>query len=213
MRILGTLVVLGLAVTAFGVAPAAAQESGMTWAGSLYGGYAKIMENDDLLPVPGGSFGGRGNLFAMLDPVLGIGAELGYYSFGSEDYEIPTIERGELNFSAFQATAQAIARGARGSVRPFGTLGLGLYSLKGSNKGVELDAGNVPIPGSDFDNSETDSKFGVNLGGGVQFKPSASSISFGLEARWHTIFNGWINEDLEESALDVVTVMAGINFN
>jgi opacity protein-like surface antigen len=212
MRVLAGVLLIGLVVMAFAAAPAAAQESKLIWAGSLYGGYSKIMENDDVLPVPGGSFGGRGTLFAMLDPVMGIGAELGYYDFGSKD-ETNALFDGEVGYSAFQATAQGIARGVRGSVRPFGTLGLGLYSVKTSIKGVFLDDGGVPIPGSDFDESESNSKFGVNLGGGVQFKPSAGSIGFGIEARWHTVFNGWVNENLEDAGLDVLTVMAGINFN
>ena len=158
MRATATGLVLGLIVLAMAAAPAAAQDTGTVWTGSIYGGYAKIMESDnEPLPVPGGSFGGRGNLFAMLDPVLGVGGELGYYSFGSEDYEIPTIERGELSYSAFQATAQMIARGVRGSVRPFGTLGLGLYSRKASVDGVGLDDTGAPIPGTEFDDSESDS--------------------------------------------------------
>jgi opacity protein-like surface antigen len=203
MRKLGTLVVLGLVAMAFAAAPAAAQ--GITWAGSLYGGYAKIMESDnEPLPVPGGSFGVRGNAFAMLDPVLGVGAELGYYDFGSNDVSLDLGEGlvdASVGYSAFQATAQAIARGVRGSVRPFGTLGLGYYSRKAT------------LEASGYDASESDGKFGVNLGGGVQFKPSASSIGFGLEARWHSIFDGWVNKDLEESSLDIMTIMAGINFN
>ena len=204
MKILRTLVLVALVALVCGAAPAMAQSSGMTWAGSLYGGYAKIMESDnEPLPVPGGSFGVRGNVFAMLDPVLGVGAELGYHGFGSDDVQLDLGEPidAEFGYSAFQATAQGIARGTRGTVRPFGTLGLGLYSLRASLK-------------TEFgDESESESKFGVNLGGGIQIKPSASSISFGLEARWHTVFDGWINDDLEESALDVLTVMAGINFN
>lgn len=163
-----------------------------------------IMESDDEpLPVPGGSFGVRGNVFAMLDPVLGVGAELGYLGLGSDDVQIDVgeVTDAELGYSAFQATAQGIARGTRGTVRPFGTLGLGLYSVRASLK-------------TDFgDDSDSESKFGVNLGGGIQIKPSASSISFGLEARWHTVFDGWFNDDVEESALDVLTVMAEINFN
>jgi opacity protein-like surface antigen len=62
------------------------------------------------------------------------------------------------------------------------------------------------------DESESESKFGVNLGGGIQFKPSASSVSFGLEARWHTIFDGWATTD-GTAGLDVMTLMAGIHFN
>lgn len=199
MRRLVTLLALGTVAMALGVAPAAAQD--VIWAGSVYGGYAKMMESDgEPLPVPGGSIGVRGNLFAMIDPVLGVGAELGYHGFGSEDVVIATIP-GTLSYSALQATAQAIARGVRGSVRPYGTLGLGLYSVK-----VKAEAGGL-------EDSETDSKFGVNLGGGVQFRPSASMIGFGIEARWHTVFDGWVNEDLEDSALDIMTISAGINFN
>jgi opacity protein-like surface antigen len=176
--------------------PAAAQTP-MTWSGSLYAGYAKMQEDEDVAPVPGGSIGVRGNMFAMVSPAIGLGAELGWHNFGTEEFDDGLGGTSEFKASAIQATGQMRARAVTGTMRPYGTAGLGLYSLKG-----EVDG-----------ESETEGKFGFNLGAGVQFMPNpTSTMSFGLEARWHMIMDGWINEDLEESALDVITVMAGVNF-
>jgi opacity protein-like surface antigen len=183
--------------------PALAQtQTGMTWSGSLYGGYSKMQEDDEVAPVPGGSFGMRGNMFAMMSPVIGLGAELGYHGLGSETFDDGLGGTGEFSASAIQATAQIRARGVNGKMRPYGMGGLGLYSLKGK----------TDILGTET--SDTEGKFGFNLGAGLQFMPNpTNTMSFGLEARWHSVFDGWINEDGEEAALDMITLMAGVNFN
>ena len=105
--------------------------------------------------------------------------------------------------AAVAVSALALAPGIAstlkpGKMRPYGMGGLGMYSVKGEVDGT----------------GETESKFGFNLGGGLQFMPNpTSSMSFGLEARWHSVFDAWINEDGEDAALDMITLMAGINFN
>ena len=193
-KTVGLLALLGVAVM---IAPAMAQ-TGTTWSGSLYGGYSKMQEDDEVAPVPGGSFGIRGNAFMMMSPAIGLGAELGYHGLGSETFEILPGTNAEFSASAIQATGQIRARGTTGKMRPYGMGGLGLYSVKGEVDGT----------------SETESKFGFNLGAGLQFMPNpTSSMSFGLEARWHSVFDAWINEDGEDAALDMITLMAGINFN
>jgi opacity protein-like surface antigen len=192
-KTVGLLALLGIALMCM---PAAADP--MTWSGSLYGGYAKMQEDE----APGGSFGIRGNMFATMSPVIGLGAELGYHGFGTETYDIGGGETLDLSASTIQATAQMRARGVNGTVRPYGMFGLGMYSLK-----VTAETGGVEA-------SESEGKFGFNLGAGLQFMPNPTkTMSFGVEARWHSIMDGWINEDGEESALDAITLMAGVNFN
>src|SRR5262245_18584278 len=68
---------VALVIMVVGVAPAMAQ-NGMTWAGSIYAGFAKDTETG----APSGSIGFRGNMFAMVHPVLGIGPEVGYHFLG-----------------------------------------------------------------------------------------------------------------------------------
>ena len=160
-----------------------------TWSGSLYAGYAKMMETG----APNGSLGFRGNGFAMVDPVIGIGAEVGYSWLGTTN--LGTL--GDLKQSVYHATANIRARGVTGSMRPYGIGGLGLYGLHAS----------------DNSGSATTSKFGFNLGGGVQHRFPDSSTSLGIEARWHMVPKGVIDSGGKESALDMLTVTAGVDFN
>ena len=205
---------------ALGGAPALAQEGTSPWMGTIHAGYSKIMENEDdaVYSVPGGGLALHGNVFRMLDPVLGVGLELGYQHYGEEAFEIPSSgaleegQRGDAGFCSLHLSVQGIARGVRGTWRPYGTLGLGWYSLRATLSGQLLLPDGTPIPNSTFEDEGSESKFGANLGGGVLFKPSASSLGFSLEARWHTIFDGWATTD-GTAALDVMTLMAGIHFN
>jgi opacity protein-like surface antigen len=200
---------------AIGVAPAIAQ-SESPWMGTVYVGYSKIMENSDeaLYGVPGGGVAFHGNVFRMFDPVIGLGAEVGYQHYGEEAYVYQDTpgQDGDAGFSSVHFTAQAIARGTRGKIRPFGTLGLGYYSLRLTASGQLLDADGTPIPANYFEQTNSKGKFGMNLGGGVQFKLSESAVSFGVEARWHAIFDAWPAADGSTQGMDVMTLMAGVHF-
>lgn len=216
----GTAMMLAaVAGLAFGAATAAAEGAG-SWVGTVHAGYSKIMESKDaaLYAVPGGSFAAHGNLFRMLDPVLGVGLEVGYQHYGKEPFEIPSPgglepgQRGDASFSSVHLTAQGIARGVRGSWRPYGTLGLGLYSLRTSLSGQLLYPDGSPIPANNFSDKQTKGKFGVNLGGGLLFKPSPESVGLSVEARWQTVFDAWPTND-GMSGLDIMTVMVGVQFN
>ena len=103
---IGLLVVMALMLVTL---PAAAQ---LNWSGSAYLGYAKAT-NDG---APDGSISGRANAFAMVNPVLGIGAEVGHMRLGTLDE--PGL--GEFSISTWNVTANAIARGVVGSVKPYG---------------------------------------------------------------------------------------------
>jgi opacity protein-like surface antigen len=144
--------------------------------GSVYAGYARSLEDG----APDGSIGLRGNAFYMVHPAIGVGAEFGYHMLGK-------IE--PVSFKAIQATGQVMARSVIGNVRPYGVGGAGLYDLRASAGGE----------------SRSDSNFGFNLGGGVQFKPSPGPVSFGVEARWHDILTS-------DKSTNLLTVMGGVNF-
>ena len=192
MKTLKLMAGVSLLVLAMGAAPAAAQTK-MTWAGSLYAGYAKATEDG----APDGSIGFRGNIMAMVHPVIGIGPEVGYHMLGKTENVTDGTNTGDLKFNTFQATAQVMARGQRGTVHPFATGGLGMYGLKTKFSATD---------GSGIEASDTQTKFGFKLGGGIQYKPGTSSIGFGAEGRWHSI-------QTEGSSTDMITVMAGVNFN
>ncbi len=175
MRGLGTVALVALAMLLLCAGPAGAQAS---LAGSIYAGYARSVDSD----APNGSVGFRGNVFVMPDPVLGLGAEVGYHMLGEKD---------NVSEKAWQVTGQLIARGVVGSVRPYATAGLGVYDISQSLEHSDLTV--------------SESKFGFNLGGGVQFKPSPGPIGFGVEARWHDVLT-------EGTSTNLLTVMAGITF-
>jgi hypothetical protein len=180
MRVLRTVGLLALAALLVYALPAAAQDK---MCGSLYAGYAKIMNSG----APGGSIGGRLNGFYMVTPMIGVGAEGGFSMLGKD-------KDTEVKFSMIQATAQFMARGNKGSARPYGTAGGGLYSARASLGGV----------------SETSSRGGFNAGAGVQYKPNAESkIGFGLEVRGHLI----LKKGDETESTKLLTAMAGVTFN
>jgi hypothetical protein len=212
---MGLAAILAMALVA---GPAAAQ-TGSLWMGTVFVGYSKIMESSDdaAYGVPGGGLAAHGNVFRMFSPVLGAGVEVGYQHYGEEAFDIPpTVEvagqKGDAGFSSVHLTAQGIARGGTGKWRPYGTVGAGWYSLRATLSGQFYLGDGTPLPNNTFEDKGSDSKFGANLGGGLLYKPANSSMSFGIEARWHAIFDAWTTAD-GSSALDVMTLMAGVHFN
>jgi opacity protein-like surface antigen len=207
MKTLKLMAGVTLVLLVISAAPVAAQ-TGMTWAGSLYAGFAKATEDG----APDGSIGFRGNVMAMVHPVIGLGPEVGYHMLGSQKFTTadpnPSNPGGRLDFDTdfkvLQATAQVMARGQRGTVHPFATGGMGLYSMKTNASVEEFNSGGTSLGTASAD--DTQSKFGFNLGGGLQYKPGTSSMGFGAEFRWHSI-------QTEGSSTDMLTVMAGVNFN
>jgi opacity protein-like surface antigen len=183
------IALLGLVGVALVTVPASAQ---LDWAGSLYLGYAKAT-NDGM---PDGSIGGRANAFLMVHPVVGVGAELGYYNLGSLSASGGGVGA-DASFHTWQVTANAMARGVTGNVRPFAIGGLGLYPVGTSTT--------IDIMGFTEEVSASSTEFGFNLGGGVNFQPSPGPVSFGFEGRWHSILSSG-------ESLNLLTLTGGINF-
>jgi len=213
MKVHGVRVLLALAYVAAGASAArAADES--PWLGTIHVGYAKIIENSDdaLYSVPGGGLDLHGGVYRLLRPALGLGLEVGYQHYGEKSYMIPAQESGDAGFSSVHFTVQGLLQDVQGTMRPFGVIGAGYYSIRTTTSGQLLFPDNTFIPGSHFEDKRTDGKFGANLGGGLQFKPSHSSVRYGLDARWHMIFDTWPKKDGSTSALNALTVAAGIYF-
>src|SRR5262245_8916082 len=161
---------IALALCVAGALFASVADAGGPPSMSLYAGYGKMMEDG----APGGSFAFRGNAFMMMDPVIGLGAELGYTWLGTEEIS-PAL--GDLDQSVYHITANIRAPGATGNIRPYGIGGLGLYGLHASGGGI----------------SETDTKFGFNLGGGLMHRFADSGTGLGIEARWHMVPSGVVD--------------------
>jgi opacity protein-like surface antigen len=179
MKSLLKLSALALVATLLFAGQASAE--GMSW--SLYGG----MSNPTGEGSPDGSFAARANLLYQATPVIGVGGELGYHKFGSEDVDFgggPV----EVSSSMWQFTPTVKAQSITGSIRPYGIGGLGMYSFR------------VSVDGT----SESDTNFGFNLGGGAEF--GTGPTTFGVEARWHSI-------STEGESTDMISFMGGINFH
>jgi opacity protein-like surface antigen len=164
------------AVIALGAAGAA--NAGTFWVGPNGG-----------LSIPSGDFGDAAKLgyngglsgTYMIDPMWGVGADFGYHAWDAKDEVNEGVDfllgttGSEVKFSAMQYTAHVmwVAPG-ESSVKPWGKLGVGSYSVKTA----------VETPLGDADDSE--SKVGFNIGGGAMFK-AGTNMGIGLGATYHMI--------------------------
>lgn len=210
MRIGKILLATAITLGAFGAATARASQD---WMGTAYIGYAKIAESssNSKYDVPGGGLALYGGGYRMLRPAMGLGLEVGYQHYGEKDY-LTSTEEGTAGFSSIHLTLQALVQGTGGTTRPFGTLGAGWYRLRTTTKGVPVVSG-APIPANHFEDTRNDSRFGANLGIGLQFHPENSSVLWGIEARGHAIIQGWPEKDGGTGTLDAFTIAAGIHFH
>src|SRR5215471_16238399 len=124
----------------------------------------------------------------MMNDQWGIGADLGYHSWsGSTDAnnaaEAMFGPGSEFSYTAFQATAHAIMDfPTQSNVKPYVKAGLGLYDV-----GSKLSS-----PSGDATSS--DSKFGFNFGGGMNFV-SSGNMRWGVDAGYHLVPNNTSNFD------------------
>jgi hypothetical protein len=176
---------------------ASAEGDDPTWWTSAFLSYSTSLEED----APSGSIGGFVNGFAMVTPGIGLGAELGHQRLGTQQIswlpEGATEERPlDIGRSFWQLTGNVLARGSVGSFRPYLNGGLGLYL-------VQTDA-NDPA----YARTDTENRFGFCFGGGTVWSGEGSNWGIGIDARWHDIIKG----RLDEGDLDVLTVSAGFMF-
>ena len=110
----------------------------------------------------------------------GFGGDVGFHRWGGSDDLNAATETlfgpgSEISWSAIQATAHATANfPSQSQVKPYAKAGLGLYSVTSK---LESPSGN-----SDANKS----KFGFNLGGGMNFQ-TQSNMQWGLVGAYHII--------------------------
>lgn len=116
----------------------------------------------------------------QVNDTWGFGGDLCYHSWGGSEELNDALEAtfgpgSEMSFAALQATAHAVMNfQTSGSVHPYAKFGMGLYSI-----GAKLET-----PSGDDDTSE--SKFGFNIGAGMNF-PSSSNMRWGVAGAYHII--------------------------
>jgi opacity protein-like surface antigen len=188
MKKLMLLAVLGM----FAVSPAFA-DKGDFWFGLNAGVSGPTGDFSDFADM---GWQGTATGTYMLTPALGLGADLGYHSWGgSDDYDaflqfISGDPAAEGSFTAIQGTGHlTFMIPMEGKARPYLQGGLGVYNVKAK----------VETSTDDVDDSSSD--FGFNLGGGVNFLVSPMYM-VGLGAAYHSI-------QTEDTSTDFYTV--GVN--
>jgi hypothetical protein len=105
-----------------------------------------------------GIFGGSGRK-------LGLGAELGYDHHENRSEVVEGLGRLEYDRSAWHLTAMLRLRSLRGSIRPYGLAGIGLYALRQDNEDFFAP--------------------GANLGTGLEFHPGDGPLGITAGIRLH----------------------------
>jgi len=180
-RFFGRLVVGAgaLLVAATAQAQGTSNASGRPWKiGGALGGTIPLGDFSD-----GADLGWHlGGLIEYKQPSIPVTwrGEITYHRNGlKEDFfgdEIPGIGNIDGNFSMFNFVANALYPfgDPASTARPFIIGGLGLYRLKAT---AEFN---------DIDISDSETKFGLNLGGGFNF--ALSGFETFVELRYHTVF-------------------------
>jgi hypothetical protein len=143
-------------------------------------GFAKATNTN----APDGSVGLQAGMIYRIpsSPKVGIGAEIGYVMLGSNTltlYDGFNSYEEEYKWSTVPVTAQVYFFPQLRGPTPVLTAGVGFYSLK-----IEASAASGGYSASA---SATDTKLGLNFGGGFLFGSSRSSMRFGIDARYHMI--------------------------
>ncbi len=172
-------IVIALAMFLLTLAPEASAQHWRPyefWAGA---GFVKLFVED----APDGSYSAAGGMDFALSSALALGAEVGYFNFGSK-----TIggRDSETSFSAVPVTGQLSYYASEWeNILPYLRGGAGLYHLRATHEG--------PIDDDPF----TANRFGLNLGGGIRISGD-TGFSYAVEARYHVAFTDRDNWDMIE---------------
>jgi opacity protein-like surface antigen len=188
--------VLAVSLLAFGAGMAHAG----SWSLGLNGGAAKPTGDFGDAAATGWNVGvGMNN---MVNSTWGIGADLGYHSWGgSDDYNsalqvLSGDPSAKGSFSAIQATgAVSYHFPTNGNVHPYLKGGLGLYNVKAS---LESSAGNA---------DDSWSKLGYNFGAGMNFA-TQGNMQWGFNGAYHMVQT---KDDLGANT-NMFTVGMNVNF-
>jgi opacity protein-like surface antigen len=166
--------VLSAALLISGVGTANASS---TWLGIQGGAGVPTGDYGDVA-VTGFQFGVLGT--HMVNDQWGFGGDLNYHMFNSSDEvnaaaEVDFGPGSEIKWNTIQGTAHVVMNiPTRGGVNPYLKGGFGLYNL-----GIKL----VSPSG---DTSDSESKFGFNVGAGMNFA-SSGKMRWGVNAAYHIV--------------------------
>jgi outer membrane protein with beta-barrel domain len=133
----------------------------------------------------------------MVNENWGFGGDLGYHSWGGSNDMNAVAETlygpgSSWSWSAIQATGHATyAFSTTSNVKPFAHMGLGLYSISAK---LDSPSGNA---------TDSQSKLGFNLGGGVNFATHGNR-TWGFDGTYHVIPADGTNVDTFSLGLHVL---------
>jgi len=116
----------------------------------------------------------------MVNDQWGFGGDVAYHAWSATDDVNAAAEAlfgtgSEFKWSAIQATAHAImAIPTQSNVKPYAKVGMGLYNV------------DLKLNSPSGDASQSKSKLGFNVGGGVNF-PTKSNMTWGLSGAYHMV--------------------------
>ena len=168
------MLVLGMALS---MVAAATANAGTTWFG-INGGMG--FPTGDYGDVASNGWQVGANVAQSMNDTWSVGADLGFHSWaGSKDANAAAAAifgpGSEIKWNAIQATGNLMANfPTQGMAKPYVKGGLGLYNVKSK---LESPAGNDDV---------SKSKFGFNLGGGMNFA-THGNMQWGFEGAYHII--------------------------
>jgi opacity protein-like surface antigen len=175
---------------------------GQTWIGLTVHG---DMPMGDFGDAAGFGFGGTASGTYMVSEMFGVGADVGYHTWGGSDdlnaalTALDQLAGGtgevEASYSAIQfgAHGKYVIQTANEKMIPYLKAGVGMYNFS------------VKFDGHDFiTEPDSESDFGFNLGCGLDFMAS-ENYTIGGQVAFHTV-------QTEGDATNFITIGVGVNF-
>jgi hypothetical protein len=191
-RILGTISLLTVAAARPSASPAQATPAPVVV--MLTAGLVMPMGDHDNLYNAGFNLAG-GVEFSPRTLPFGVRGELGYSRFGAETFRLPDEGGGELSIEPKSSNLAVTVNALLGptvpstQIRPYALAGVGFYN---TSEGARIRIDDFRVSGS-----ESEGSVGFNGGAGVRFQFVGFS-SF-IEARYHHVLKGRLEEqDFED---------------
>ena len=214
-RIIALALAVGATTTAHAQSP---------WYASLQGGYSVSTSTAESFPG-GGAFGSSAFIGRQLGSLLTLGAEGGVYGVENTttvtdvDCPPPSVpgsrgcietDRAELDWIQLGATLRIGPD--KGSFRPYGAVGVGVYFGQRDTENTITDGTTgALLPDFPFSASTDRTAVGASIGGGLEWVPGSRDIwSVGISARLHALTGG--DENGEYGGDTFVTLLAGVGY-
>jgi len=168
-------------------------------------GYAKELESG----APGGSIAGQAGLDYLVTPDISIGPMVGFYMLGSTTVTDASNNSIQAKTSVIPITASAAYHiASSGSIKPRVEAGAGLYLLHSSVTATDASGNSIAL----LTGSTNTSKFGFNVGAGINVDNGQSSMTYGAEARFHLIPSAGTDSSGNSTSAKMLSIVLTLGF-